>query len=130
MFTPWGKSDSTSVIAPGILEVTTPSHGGINLAPHLNSQVHKAWRQKSGWYEEDCEWAIVAVTFPAHFEGKTVQNGPHAGKTYVQYAHGVLKRWFPDQYGTVFGAPSYVLDGEIFWGQDRLDFLERALVAR
>ena len=28
----------------------------------------------------------------------------------------------------VFGAPSYVLEGEIFWGQDRLDFLERALV--
>jgi len=27
----------------------------------------------------------------------------------------------------VFGAPSYVVDGEIFWGQDRLDFLERAL---
>lgn len=25
----------------------------------------------------------------------------------------------------VFGAPSYVVDGEIFWGQDRLDFLER-----
>jgi 2-hydroxychromene-2-carboxylate isomerase len=28
----------------------------------------------------------------------------------------------------VFGAPSYVLpSGEIFWGQDRLDLLERAL---
>jgi 2-hydroxychromene-2-carboxylate isomerase len=27
----------------------------------------------------------------------------------------------------VFGAPSYVIDGEIFWGQDRLDFLERRL---
>jgi 2-hydroxychromene-2-carboxylate isomerase len=27
----------------------------------------------------------------------------------------------------VFGAPSYVLDGEIFWGQDRLEFVERAL---
>ena len=27
----------------------------------------------------------------------------------------------------VFGAPSYVLNGEIFWGQDRLDFVERAL---
>jgi 2-hydroxychromene-2-carboxylate isomerase len=28
----------------------------------------------------------------------------------------------------VFGAPSYVLEsGEIFWGQDRLDFLARAL---
>jgi 2-hydroxychromene-2-carboxylate isomerase len=27
----------------------------------------------------------------------------------------------------VFGAPSYVVDGEIFWGQDRLDFLQRRL---
>ena len=29
----------------------------------------------------------------------------------------------------VFGAPSYVIDGEIFWGQDRLDFVERKLGA-
>lgn len=27
----------------------------------------------------------------------------------------------------VFGAPSYVIDGEIFWGQDRLDFVQRRL---
>jgi 2-hydroxychromene-2-carboxylate isomerase len=27
----------------------------------------------------------------------------------------------------IFGAPSYVIDGEIFWGQDRLDFVERCL---
>lgn len=27
----------------------------------------------------------------------------------------------------VFGAPSYVVGEEIFWGQDRLDFLERRL---
>ncbi|MFA5912549.1 MAG: 2-hydroxychromene-2-carboxylate isomerase [Burkholderiales bacterium] len=27
----------------------------------------------------------------------------------------------------VFGAPSYVIDGEIFWGQDRLEFVERVL---
>ncbi|MFN4164502.1 MAG: 2-hydroxychromene-2-carboxylate isomerase [Ferrovibrio sp.] len=27
----------------------------------------------------------------------------------------------------VFGAPSYVIGGEIFWGQDRLDFVDRAL---
>ena len=27
----------------------------------------------------------------------------------------------------VFGAPTYVVDGEIFWGQDRLDFVERML---
>lgn len=27
----------------------------------------------------------------------------------------------------VFGAPSYVVDGEMFWGQDRLDFVARKL---
>ena len=27
----------------------------------------------------------------------------------------------------VFGAPTYVHSGELFWGQDRLDFLDRAL---
>ena len=27
----------------------------------------------------------------------------------------------------VFGAPTFVYNGELFWGQDRLDFLDRAL---
>ena len=29
----------------------------------------------------------------------------------------------------VFGAPTYVVDGELFWGQDRLNFLQRRLAA-
>ena len=27
----------------------------------------------------------------------------------------------------VFGAPTYVFQEQMFWGQDRLDFLDRAL---
>ncbi|OZI30087.1 2-hydroxychromene-2-carboxylate isomerase [Bordetella genomosp. 10] len=27
----------------------------------------------------------------------------------------------------VFGSPSYVFEGEVFWGQDRLDLLEKAI---
>ena len=27
----------------------------------------------------------------------------------------------------VFGAPSYVIGDEIFWGQDRLEFVQRRL---
>jgi 2-hydroxychromene-2-carboxylate isomerase len=30
---------------------------------------------------------------------------------------------------SVFGAPSYVIEGELFWGQDRLDFVARKLRA-
>jgi len=29
----------------------------------------------------------------------------------------------------VFGAPSFLIDGELFWGQDRLDFVERKLAS-
>src|SRR3954468_3010338 len=31
--------------------------------------------------------------------------------------------------GDVFGSPAYVLDGEVFWGQDRLDLLHDALAS-
>ena len=51
-------------------------------------------------------------------------NGPPDAELdalYEQYTQDALK-------AGVFGAPSYVLpSGEIFWGQDRLDLLERAL---
>jgi 2-hydroxychromene-2-carboxylate isomerase len=40
--------------------------------------------------------------------------------SYEQYTQEALA-------AQVFGAPSYVIDGEIFWGQDRLDFVEKRL---
>ncbi|MGE5170061.1 MAG: 2-hydroxychromene-2-carboxylate isomerase [Rudaea sp.] len=39
--------------------------------------------------------------------------------------YGVLTQEAIDR--GVFGAPTYVYAGELFWGQDRLDFLDRAL---
>jgi len=30
---------------------------------------------------------------------------------------------------SVFGSPTYFLDGDMFYGQDRLELLERALIA-
>ena len=42
--------------------------------------------------------------------------------TYAGYTQEAMDR-------QVFGAPSYVIDGEIFWGQDRLDFVDRKLAS-
>lgn len=39
---------------------------------------------------------------------------------YVQHSQEAIARG-------VFGSPSFVYQDELFWGQDRLDFLERAL---
>ena len=41
---------------------------------------------------------------------------------YVQHSQEAIARG-------VFGSPTYVYKDELFWGQDRLDFLERALAA-
>jgi 2-hydroxychromene-2-carboxylate isomerase len=46
--------------------------------------------------------------------------GPDVVQTYEQYTQQA------NDLG-VFGAPSYVFDREIFWGQDRLDFVARKL---
>lgn len=45
----------------------------------------------------------------------------------IAAAYAAHTQWALD--AGVFGAPSYVVDGEIFWGQDRLDFLARRLRA-
>ena len=47
---------------------------------------------------------------------------PAAQDTYMAYTRQAMD-------AGVFGAPSYVVDGEIFWGQDRLEFLQRRLQA-
>jgi 2-hydroxychromene-2-carboxylate isomerase len=57
----------------------------------------------------------------AGLDASAVHGGETEAKSaYEAYTQEAIER-------QVFGAPSYVLDGEIFWGQDRLDFLERAL---
>jgi 2-hydroxychromene-2-carboxylate isomerase len=45
---------------------------------------------------------------------------PAARATYDRFTQEAIDR-------NVFGAPTYVFDNEMFWGQDRLDFLNRAL---
>jgi len=47
---------------------------------------------------------------------------PGAQSTYQAYTDEALKIG-------VFGAPTFVVDGELFWGQDRLEFLQRRLQA-
>lgn len=60
---------------------------------------------------EECQLSADAV---AQVPGASVQ-ARYDANTQVSIDRGV------------FGAPSYVIDGEIFWGQDRLDFVQRKL---
>lgn len=70
---PWGKPDHQEEVAYGILRVDTPSHGGYKLDRTRNAEVDPSWRINGGWYEEDCDWAIVALTFPQFFPEDAVE---------------------------------------------------------
>jgi hypothetical protein len=63
----WGTSQQSYRYADGILCHSTAGHGGFHLSGECNAQVHAMLRNDDGWYEEDAEWAKVAVTFPALF---------------------------------------------------------------
>ena len=79
--TPWGGSQMAVVYAEGVVAHSTGGHGGFHLSSERNAKVHSLLRKDTPWYEEDCEWAIVAITFPDLFTGyersladKTIRN--------------------------------------------------------
>ena len=89
--TPWGMSQGVTSYDEGIECHTTAEHGGFRLSPERNGMVHPRWRSQGGWYEEDCGWAIVAITFPELF---TAQERRHAERT--------IKDIWPDEWEAIF----------------------------
>ena len=97
MQTPWGNSEDEFAYAPNHLVVyyTTESHGGFKVQPVLNAMIPAIVRNDNGWYEEDCEWAIVCYTFPSLFanRGDLGSNLDQIRAT----AHEVITKWWPDK---------------------------------
>jgi hypothetical protein len=91
--TPWGASQSATVYAEGVVSHSTAGHGGFKLSAARNRQIHPMLRSKGGFYEEDAEWAIVAITFP------------HLFTSYERRcAECTVKDSWPDAWETIFGA--------------------------
>ncbi len=65
--TPWGPSQGATIYAEGVVAHTTARHGGFKLSRERDTEVDPKLRGDGGWYEEDDQWAIVAITFPELF---------------------------------------------------------------
>lgn len=90
--TPWGTSQGATRYAEGVESHSTAGHGGFQLSAGRNRMVHPLLRAEGGWYEEDCAWAIVAITFPdifTRFERRCAERS-------------VRDSW-PDAWETIFG---------------------------
>ncbi len=90
--TPWGISQSATIYAEGVTCYSTAGHGGFKLSAARNRKVDPVLRVKGGWYEEDADWAIVAISFPDLF---TAFERRHAEKT--------VKDHWPDAWEAIFG---------------------------
>lgn len=87
---PWGAVQHITQLAEGIVMVSTASHGGIKLSAERYAAMPAAFREtgysKGGWYEEDCDWALVAVTFPDAFKAE-----------HVELAKKIVARWHAER---------------------------------
>lgn len=90
--TPWGPSQGATIYAEGVVSHTTAGHGGFKLSAERNARVHPMLGRDSGFYEEDAEWAIVALTFPDLF---TVFERKCADKA--------IRDCWPDAWEAIFG---------------------------
>lgn len=90
--TPWGISQGATLYAEGVESHSTAGHGGFKLSAERNRIVHPLLRAEGGWYEEDCAWAIVAITFPDLFTGFE-----------RRCAERSVKDSWPDAWETIFG---------------------------
>jgi hypothetical protein len=106
--TPWGGSQLATVYAEGVVAHMTSGHGGFHLSAERNAMVHPELRKEPPWYEEDAEWAIVAISFPDLF---TTYERAEADKT--------IRNSWPDAWEALYGRS--LLDGES-WAKDRMAF--------
>lgn len=106
--TPWGPSQGAVRYGEGVVFHTTSGHGGFHLAADRNARVHPLLRNAGGWYEEDSDWAAVAVALPDLFTGFECRQ-----------AEETLRHSWPDAWEAIHGrelmpGESHVRDGEAF----------------
>ena len=60
--TPWGQADGAEVLADGVIQYTTPEHGGIWLSSKRREAIApigaKNWLGSMEWWEEDVDWSV------------------------------------------------------------------------
>ena len=79
------------------------------------------------WHEERdiADTATLAALLSEHQRDAAcleLSNTPEVQTRYDSYTQSAID-------AQVFGAPTYLIDGDMFWGQDRLDFVAQKLKA-
>lgn len=93
---------------------------GLDTGRLSNAILRAVWAEDRDIADDD---TLIAIATEQDMDGAALLDAskqPAIAETFDTYTREAIDR-------DVFGAPSYILDGTLFWGQDRLDFLARAL---
>jgi 2-hydroxychromene-2-carboxylate isomerase len=104
------------------LAITVGMHDGADAAMALSGAVLKACWAEQRNIAAQSTLAELLGECGLSAERLAQSHNPVAQEHYATFTQKAID-------ASVFGAPSYVVDGEIFWGQDRLDYLERRLAS-
>jgi 2-hydroxychromene-2-carboxylate isomerase len=107
--------------AAKLIIATRLSHG-LDAALALSEAVMRGlWAEEQNIGDEA---TLVAIASACGLDGAALLKAAQTASVQAEYDSNT-------EAGTaanVFGSPWYILDGESFWGQDRLDFLERKII--
>ncbi len=89
-------------------------------APLSDALLTAVWRDEQNIADEDTLASIATASGADATALLSAASDPSMKETLMSTTKEAHEK-------QVFGSPTYVYNNEIFWGQDRLDFLERAL---
>lgn len=116
---PQPKFFPVSAEAASKLIIATRLALGANAALGLSGAIMRAlWQEERNIADVD---TLVSISLEAELDGKMLLKSSDTASVQAEYER------YTDEAITAgaFGVPWYVIDGQGFWGQDRLDFVER-----
>lgn len=104
------------------LMVTAAKEAGLDSLALAHAISRALWAEERFPFRPD---ELLAIAETEGFDGPALLDAAERPETVRAYEAATRRAVRND----VFGMPFYRLDGEPFWGQDRLEFLDRALHA-
>jgi 2-hydroxychromene-2-carboxylate isomerase len=106
-------------LAAKLIIATQLAHGTSAALELTSAIMAAAWAEEKNIADDE---TLVALAALQELDGRALVKSAETASiqtAYDQYTDNAIA-------ANVFGSPWYVIDGEGFWGQDRLDFVERA----
>lgn len=111
-------------MAAKLIIATQLAHGNAAAMQLSGSIMRALWAEQKNIADADTLAALANDCEGVELDGRMLLKTADTGAVQTQYEQYTSEALAAN----VFGSPWYVVDGQGFWGQDRLDFVERALL--